>query len=210
MDSIKYTEDTSRVSTSSTDLSFKMHLLMVRTDNPELETERKSLLKNLYVEFDRYEDFLRRSTVSLLDRLKESRELLVKECKAQKQTLGKLQSKQGTYNSTTNRLQQEYDVALMNLRSEQARTLPAPYTSAEEYAAHDALIAILQSKFNDAAGQLNSHMQLFNSFEAALADAIKTHDELVLKHSDTCNQIDRLQGKKSTSFSREFGLQRSS
>ena len=207
--SIAFTEDTSRVSTSSTDLVFSMSKLMVHTLDPELETERKSLLKNIYAEFDKYESYLRRSTVSLLDRLKTEREALVQSCKVARKTLDKLQSKQGTYGATTARLQGEYDIALMNLRSEQSHTLQPAYTTAEEFATQAELIASLSNKCAIAAAAFNSHMQLTNAFESSLNDAIKTHNELVLKHSDTCNQINRLQGKKSKSFSHEFGLESS-
>lgn len=77
LDSVSYNDDFHQVGTSASDLTFSMSKLLTRLDDPTLDSERKSLLKSIYSNFDRFEEFVRRSSQFLIDSLEQQRDDLV-------------------------------------------------------------------------------------------------------------------------------------
>ncbi len=77
LDSVSYNNDFHQAGTSATDLTFTMSKLLTLLDDSALDTERRGLLKSIYSDFEKFEEFVQRSSKFLIDSLEQQRDELV-------------------------------------------------------------------------------------------------------------------------------------
>ena len=207
LDSVSYNEDFHKVGTSASDLTFSMSKLLTRLDNNELDAERKGLLKSIYSDFDRFEEFVARSSKFLIDSLEQQRDDLVPLARKAKAAYEKLQEQAFLFQQTALACTERMNQATQALYLERNFVLPSAYNTRADVAAHDKLIAECQEKQNEAVRAYNAQMEKQSEFEAKLAEASKVHNELLLKEQNIKSQIAKLQGKSVKHFDKTTGLE---
>ena len=206
--SITFTEDTSRVSSSNSAVVFNMDALLRHSHIVSLEVERKKLLKQIYEMHDQYVDFVSRSSKTVLERLQQEREEIVLQCRAAKKHFDKVSNKAGLFDETTRRLNQETNIASLKLLTAKETQLVPAYSTQADYDAHAEKIAGLQVEFDRKLAEYQSHLQMISTIERDISNASEAHNNLVKRELELRQQIQRAKGDKSPIIDRETGLER--
>lgn len=179
-----------------------------RHSNPTLAAECKELLSVIYTAQVDAKDLIIRLTKTNVEILSTKREELVLQCRAAKQHHDKLTNNAGLFDNTTRRLNEEVNIAAMNLRAVKETQLQPAYSTDQDYADLAAKIESLQLVFDEKMANYNRHITMISTIERDIQASAEAHNSLVKKELDLRQQIARLRGDKSPIIDMTTGLER--
>ena len=209
MDSVIYKEDFHNPNTTVA-ATFDLGALMQgsRHSNTELAAEANEIISRIYSVQSDAKELIERLTKTNLEILQQQRQELVLQCRAAKQHHDKLTNNAGLFDNTTRRLNEEVNIAAMNLRAVKETQLQPAYSTDQDYADLAAKIESLQLVFDEKMANYNRHITMISTIERTIQTSAEAHNSLVKQELALRQKINRLKGDNSPIIDMETGLQR--